>query len=147
MVSTDDRPIVVGVDGSDSSKAALAWAVRQAELEHAPVQAVLAWEFPAYYGSSPPVSDSSDYARNAAGILHTAVKDVVGDAPAVPITTDVVNDNAARALIEASGDARLLVVGNRGHGGFIEALLGSVSQHCTHHASCPVIVIRGSGQI
>jgi nucleotide-binding universal stress UspA family protein len=144
MSSNDERPIVVGVDGSDSSKAALAWAVHQAELEHAPLTAVIAWEYPVFYGPVPPMYDNFDFAGNAASILQTAVKDAVGDQISVPIATKVVQDNAAHALIDASRDARLLVVGNRGHGGFVEALLGSVSQHCTHHAVCPVIVIRGT---
>jgi nucleotide-binding universal stress UspA family protein len=143
-MASDDRPIVVGVDGSDSSKVALAWAVHQAELEHASVRAVIAWEYPVFYGPVPSTYDAFDFAGNARSILQTAVKEAVVEPSAVPITADVVNDNAAHALIEASRGARMLVVGNRGHGGFVEALLGSVSQHCTHHANCPVIVVRGT---
>lgn len=52
--------------------------------------------------------------------------------------------NAAQVLLDAAADADLLVVGSRGHGGFAEALLGSVSQHCVHHATCPVVIIRES---
>ena len=55
----------------------------------------------------------------------------------------VVEGNAAQVLLDALDGADLLVVGSRGHGGFTEALLGSVSQHCVHHARCPVVVIRG----
>ena len=55
----------------------------------------------------------------------------------------VVEGNPAQVLLDASDGADLLVVGSRGHGGFAEALLGSVSQHCVHHAHCPVVVIRG----
>jgi nucleotide-binding universal stress UspA family protein len=55
----------------------------------------------------------------------------------------IVEGNAAQVLLDASDGADLLVVGSRGHGGFTEALLGSVSQHCVHHAHCPVVVIRG----
>jgi nucleotide-binding universal stress UspA family protein len=80
-----DHRIVVGVDGSPSSKAALAWAIGQAKLT-----------------------------------------------------------GAAQVLLDASAGADLLVVGSRGHGGFVEALLGSVSQHMVHHAACPVVVVRGS---
>ena len=60
------------------------------------------------------------------------------------ITQKVVEGNAARVLLDASAGADLLVVGSRGHGGFVEALLGSVGQHCVHHATCPVVVIRDS---
>ena len=52
--------------------------------------------------------------------------------------------NAAQVLIDAAAGADLLVVGSRGHGGFTEALLGSVSQHCVHHAQCPVVIFRAS---
>ncbi len=135
-------PIVVGVDGSESSKIALAWAIRQARFEGAPVDAVIAWEYPAFYGWAPPATDQFDFAGNAAAVLADTVKDVVGDDPPVAVTTRVVEGNAAQVLVDAARTARLLVVGNRGHGGFSEALLGSVSQHCTHHATCPVVVIR-----
>ena len=62
----------------------------------------------------------------------------------VDIRPVVVEDNPARALLDAAKGADLLVVGSRGHGGFTEALLGSVGQHCVHHAECPVVVIRGA---
>jgi nucleotide-binding universal stress UspA family protein len=140
----DDRPIVVGVDGSESSKVALTWAVRQASLEGAPVQAVIAWTFPAYYGWAPPISDQFDFAGNARAVIEQTIKAVLGENSSVQVSVSVVEGNAAQALVDASHGARLLVVGNRGHGGFSEALLGSVSQHCTHHAACPVIVIRDS---
>jgi nucleotide-binding universal stress UspA family protein len=54
----------------------------------------------------------------------------------------VVNGHPAQALIDAANGADLLVVGSRGHGTFAEALLGSVSQHCVHHAPCPVLIVR-----
>jgi nucleotide-binding universal stress UspA family protein len=60
------------------------------------------------------------------------------------IRPHVVMANAVRALLDASAGAELLVVGNRGHGGFVGALLGSVSQHCLHQATCPVVVVRGA---
>jgi hypothetical protein len=56
----------------------------------------------------------------------------------------VMEGNAAQVLVTESAGADLLVVGSRGHGGFVEALLGSVGQHCAHHAACPVVVIRGA---
>lgn len=142
MTSAGGGPIVVGVDGSASSKVALAWAVRQAQFEGAPVEAVIAWEYPSFYGWAPPIADDFDFAANARTVLAETVKEVVGDNPPVAVTTQVVKGNAAQVLVDAARAARLLVVGHRGHGGFSEALLGSVSQHCTHHASCPVVVIR-----
>ena len=101
--------IVAGVDGSPSSLAAMRWAVRQAELTGATVDAISA---------------------------------TVG-ASRVRVSAQVKEGNAAQVLLDAASGADLLVVGSRGHGGFAEALLGSVSQHCVHHAPCAVVVVRG----
>jgi nucleotide-binding universal stress UspA family protein len=76
--------------------------------------------------------------------LSDAVADVVGGAQQVKIATKVKRGNAAQMLLEEAAGADLLVVGSRGHGGFVEALLGSTGQHCVHHATCPVVVIRDS---
>jgi nucleotide-binding universal stress UspA family protein len=140
--------IVVGVDGSDSSNAALAWAVRQAALTGARVDAVHAWHNPAGYSYGYgyammlPAVDLEKFARQP---LDEAIAAVADLAPGVEIRPVLVEDNPARALLDAAKDADLLVVGSRGHGGFTEALLGSVGQHCVHHADCPVVVIRGAG--
>ena len=72
------------------------------------------------------------------------ITEVCGQGEPVKISSRVVEGNAAQALLDVSAGAELLVVGSRGHGGFVEALLGSVGQHCVHHATCPVVVIRDS---
>ena len=72
-----------------------------------------------------------------------AIAAAVGEAPEVEIRPLVVQDNPAQALLDCAKGADLLVVGNRGHGGFTGALLGSVGQHCAQHAECPVVIIRG----
>jgi nucleotide-binding universal stress UspA family protein len=138
--------IVVGVDGSDSSRAALAWAVRQAALTGAQVDAVHAWHVPSYgygygYATVLPVIDLQKVARQ---VLDEAIAEVADLAPDVEIRPVIVEDNPAQALLDNAKDAGLLVVGSRGHGGFAAALLGSVGQHCVHHANCPVVVIRGA---
>lgn len=140
------RRIVVGVDGSAPSKAALAWAVRQARLTGAAVEAVIAWEYPATYGSTMPAAPEINYnfAEIAAEVAANTITEVCGQGEPVKISSRVVEGNAAQALLDASAGAELLVVGSRGHGGFVEALLGSVGQHCVHHATCPVVVIRDS---
>jgi nucleotide-binding universal stress UspA family protein len=142
MGATGDRAVAQRriVAGSPSSKAALGWAVRQAELTGAVVEAVIAWEFPASYGL-----DSLlyvDYAGMAAKVLADAVAGAGDPAVVRPL---VVEGHPARVLIDASAGAELLVVGSRGHGGFVGALLGSVSQQCVQYAQCPVVVIRGPG--
>lgn len=138
-----EHRIVVGVDGSSSSKAALAWAVGQAQLTGAVVEAVTAWDFPATYGYAAPVIDV-DWEGIAAQVLTDAIAEVAADAGPAAIRHRVSQGIAARVLLDASAGADLLVVGSRGHGGFVEALLGSTSQHCVHHATCPVVVIRDS---
>ena len=140
MDTPKDR-IVVGVDGSESSKAALRWAMRQAKMEGARVEAVAAWEYPAWSGFPPPVA-RFDLDEAASRSLDAAIAAASRDVPGCEVTSRVVEGNAARVLIDAAKGAGMLVVGNRGYGGFTEALLGSVSQHCTHHAQCPVVIIR-----
>jgi nucleotide-binding universal stress UspA family protein len=137
-----EHRIVVGVDGSASSKAALAWALGQAQLTGAVVEAVTAWDYPATYGYAAAVVDV-DWEGLAAQVLSDAIAEVAPDAGPAAIRRRVSEGNAASVLLDASAGADLLVVGSRGHGGFVEALLGSVSQHMVHHAACPVVVIRG----
>jgi nucleotide-binding universal stress UspA family protein len=138
--------IVVGVDGSDQSRAALRWALRQAELTGAGVQAVIAWHYPVMAGGYgwAPVSavDWDDWGEIAAKTLAEVIADEADPAANVRISTSVVEGNAAQALLEAANGAELLVVGSRGHGGFTGAMLGSVSQHCAHLAPCPIVIVR-----
>lgn len=132
------------MDGSEPSKAALAWAVRQARLTGAAVDAVIAWEFPVDFGYPVPVAPSVDFEELARNVVLLAIADAPSADEQVLIRPRVVQGNAARVLLDASAGADLLVVGSRGHGGFVEALLGSVGQHCVHYATCPVVVIRDS---
>jgi len=135
--------IVVGVDGSVPSKAALAWALRQARLTGAVVEAVTAWDVPAVTGY-PMLLVDVDWEALAAEALSGAIDDVTAGGEPVKITSKVLQGNVAEVLLQESAEADLLVVGSRGHGGFAEALLGSTGQHCVHHATCPVVVIRDS---
>ena len=89
-----------------------------------------------------PAPPDVDFQQIAAEVLAGAIAEVSSPAEQVTITSKMVEGNAARALLDASTGADLLVVGSRGHGGFAEALLGSVGQHCVHHATCPVVVVR-----
>jgi nucleotide-binding universal stress UspA family protein len=138
-----DRRIVVGVDGSPSSMRALRWAVRQAKLTGCEVDAVTAWRYPSSYGLAPTADEAMDFQGDAAKILTDALNEVSGAGPDVVVCPSVLEGHPAEVLVRAARGADLLVVGSRGHGGFAGALLGSVSQHCVHHASCPVVVIRG----
>ena len=142
--------IVVGVDGSDASKAALAWAADEAELRGTDVLALLAW-MPTVAVGGPwpalvPVSASEEADESAETTLAALVEGVLGKEPKVHIVERVVHGPAAAALVEAAGHAELLVVGSRGLGGFTGMLLGSVSHQCAHHAPCPVVIVRQTPQ-
>ena len=138
----EDRRIVVGVDGSPSSRQALRWAVRQAALTGAVVDAVIAWHDPASYaGYAWLIADTSD-AEAAAKTLSETVDSTIAAGRGVTIRQRVVEGGAACVLLDAAHGADLLVVGSRGHGGFAGMPLGSVSQHCVHHSPCPVVIVR-----
>jgi nucleotide-binding universal stress UspA family protein len=139
----DQTPrIVVGVDGFESSSAALRWAIHQAKLTGAVVEAVTAWQIPVGTGLVP-ASDRPDYQDDARMVLTEAITEMYMIDTDVEVRPRVVEGRAAQVLVDAAEGAELLVVGNRGHGGLAEALLGSVSQYCVHHASCPVVIMRG----
>ena len=143
MADKVDGPrIVVGVDGSQPSRLALRWAVRQAELTGSTVDAIHAWDMPIAYSMGSVVADPDELEKAAEQVLADTVLEEVGAHPAVPVRGRVAMGNTAAVLIRAASGANLLVVGSRGHGGFVGALLGSVSQHCVHHATCPVVVVR-----
>ena len=138
--------IVVGVDGSAGSRNALRWAISEAALRGATVEAVTTWQSPSYAYTGvavmPPVVELAEAAAAALDetiAAETAV--LTGSDAAVTIEQVVVEGPAAAVLIERARDADLLVVGSRGHGGFRGLLLGSVSHQCASHAHCPVVVI------
>ncbi|MEU9126888.1 universal stress protein [Kitasatospora sp. NPDC048540] len=149
MAGTADRgqTIVVGVDGSPSSRAALRWALAQARLEGAAVEAVTAWDFPPLsgWGLTIPGPQIEEAARLA--LADTVEQEQEGDAPGppVPVRQRTEYGHPADVLLQAAGGAHLLVVGTRGLGGFTGTLLGSVSRHCVEHAPCPVVVVRTTG--
>jgi nucleotide-binding universal stress UspA family protein len=139
-MTTPTARIVVGVDGSPASVAALRWAIVQAELTSAEVQAVTSWQTPGQYGfeyAAVP-ADWPDLARRT---LADAIREA-GDGSPLDVSSLVLEGHPAHVLVEVSLGAQLLVVGSRGHGGFAGMLLGSVSEYVIAHASCPVLVVR-----
>jgi len=140
--------IVVGVDGSDSSRAALEWAYDEAAHHGASLTVVNAWHPPTLpmappYGHLPPEDYERQPMREALELLEQFTSALVPKTPAVDVRTSVAEGkNPAEVLIERSTEADLVVVGSRGHGGFLGMLLGSVSQHVVTHANCPVVVVR-----
>jgi nucleotide-binding universal stress UspA family protein len=146
-MSAGSTKIVVGVDGSPSSRAALRWAVRQAVLTDGTVDAIMAWHVPVAltgYTWAPISADETDnLEEDARKMLEGVISDEVEPADRHRVTALTGNGHPADVLLQTAAGADLLVVGSRGHGTFADALLGSVSQYCVHHAHCPVLVIRG----
>lgn len=140
--SSGRERVVVGVDGSESSKAALAWAGRQATLTGASIEAVAAWEYPTSYGWSVAVPEDLDLAEETRSMLSSTVEEVFGASPSVKPTETVAEGHPTFVLLEASKLADLLVVGCRGLGSFKGMLLGSVSSYLTAHAHCTIVVIH-----
>jgi nucleotide-binding universal stress UspA family protein len=139
------RRIVVGVDGSDCSKAALRWAMTQARLTDSTVEAVLAWHAPgtsgAGYGWATAAAANDNNAAYAAKVLNDTIAEVAGQVPQpVNVLAQALPGHPAEVLLHAAKGATLLVVGSRGRNGFTGMLLGSVSQHCVQHAPCSVVV-------
>jgi nucleotide-binding universal stress UspA family protein len=135
------RTIVVGVDGSESSINALRTAARVATVLDAEIDAVTSWEFPASYGLAGGAGDWRPD-TDAAQLLAIALKEAFGDDVPARLRSVLTEGHPAKVLVEASRGAEMLVVGSRGHGGFVGLLLGSVSAYCAEHASCPVLVAR-----
>ena len=137
--------VVVGVDGSDPSLAALSWASRYGAQTGATVRAVRVWHYPSSAGlpaGKMPESVDAEVEEQMRNELSAAVTKASVD-PSARIESKIVYGHPAEALIDESRGQSLLVVGHRGHGGFTEVLTGSIALHCVNHAACPVVVIRG----
>lgn len=135
--------IVVGVDGSQSSRDALRWAQDEAALRGGAVTAVIAWNPApmAIGGGLPPRIPDLAPEESARDVLDSTVISVYGPAYASSVEQRVEVGSPAKVLIDLSDQADLLVVGGRGRGGFSGLRLGSVSQQVTQHAHCPVVVL------
>lgn len=146
--AAEPQRIVVGVDGSRASLEALRWAVAEARAHGGgDVRAVLVWEIP-YSGLATSMSpepyglpDPAVYEQQARQRLESAVE-AVGDTSPVQVHAELREGQPAAVLVELSGDADLVVVASRGHGGFAALLLGSVSAQVVRHSHCSVVVIR-----
>ena len=149
MTDATHGRIVVGVDGSTGSEDALRWALDEARLRHASLDVVHAWSFPGvgvtHFGSAVlPVIAPEDLQKAAGEAARESVGRAVGDETSVPVMTVVERGHPTEVLLNASKGADLLVLGSRGHGGFTGMLLGSVSTHVVHHATCPVVIVKPS---
>jgi len=168
--STPHQPVVVvGIDGSEGSSKALAWAAEEARMRGAVLRVVHAWRSPAlssvwYLRSGSPAQAEGRSAwgekvyenyrdevmnlsdgepRDAEDLVGSQIADVLGQSPQLQLERYVTEGRAAQAILEAAKGADLVVVGSRGLGGFVGLLLGSVSSQVVHHARCPVTVVHG----
>jgi nucleotide-binding universal stress UspA family protein len=138
------KMIVVGVDGSESARAAVAFAAREAAAHGARLRVVCAWElsYAAYAGGfAPPIDLSSDIAQHADEVARDAAEYAMELEPGIYVEHQAVQGYPAEVLVSESREATLVVVGSRGHGGFASMLLGSVSHEVAQHASCAVAIV------
>jgi len=133
--------VVVGVDGSDGATSSLQWAVGVGDRRGWPVRAVLAWGYLDQHSVGLPTFNPDYGEPEAKAALAAFVAEAVGE-DVGGIEQAVVNDLPARALLDQTDGAELLIVGARGLGGWRGLLMGSVSQHCLHHSEVPVAVVR-----
>jgi nucleotide-binding universal stress UspA family protein len=151
--------IVVGIDGSPGSDAALRWALAEARLRGSTVRILHAYHpvqvglgeaqlgatglgAPAVYAADDLERLRSTAAREAQGVIDGALQRTGPDAVSgIEVKQETVEGAATQTLIEAGRSADLLVLGSRGRGGFLGLLLGSVSQQCAHHPPCPVVIL------
>jgi nucleotide-binding universal stress UspA family protein len=136
------EPVVVGVDGSPTSEAAVAFAFEEASLRRVPLVAVHVWRDVLVDATMAPLLDWDAIESDEREVLAERLAGWSAKYPDVPVRRSVIRDRPGHALVEESGRAQLVVVGSRGRGGFHGLLLGSVSQALLHHAHCPVAVVR-----
>lgn len=137
------RGVVVGVDGSEASEAAVGFAFEEAAVRGEPLTALHAWVAAyAALGDIPIYDQLSPDEDELAALLSEGIAGWREKFPEVDVQQVVQNLHPVAALVDASRDARLVVVGSRGRGGFTGLLLGSVSRSVLQHARCSVAVVR-----
>ncbi len=141
-ITTQSGVQAVGIDGSEGSRHALAWAIAHTD-RYGPVQPVAAWHFP-WWSMTPTVAGGllppgeKDFNEITARLVEHTLEGLDRSRVLDPV---IIHGSAGSALVDASADAALLVVGTRGHTGLASGLLGSVSAHCVNHAKVPVAVV------
>lgn len=146
MATKAEHRIVVGVDGSEASREALRWAATEAEARGAELHVVGVWSFPMYLdpmGGAHPLPNLLERTEaRERKLIDDEIIRVLGTSPAVRVVPKLRCGSTAPELLAESVGADLLVVGSRGRGGFLSALLGSTAMHCVQHSSVSVAVVR-----
>ncbi|MFF1544949.1 universal stress protein [Streptomyces sp. NPDC058291] len=135
-------PITAGVDGTDESLAALAWAAREAVRRDLALRVVHAWRFQP--NAVADVADRDAQERWVRDAVERAVATVAERHPALSVTADVEEGGPVESLVAAAAGAELLVLGSRGHGAIVGFLLGSVGRQVIAEAARPVVLVRAS---
>ncbi|WP_410645048.1 universal stress protein [Amycolatopsis sp. lyj-346] len=142
MTTANQGDIVVGVDHSAVSVAAMRWAVSAAAVSGRQVVALRAWSFEPVADLGAAVAGSPEtVADRERRQLDEVVDQVRTEHPGVAVRAELVEHSATVALEEASKTAAMLVLGSHGRGRLLKLLVGSVAEHCLREASCPVVVI------
>jgi nucleotide-binding universal stress UspA family protein len=148
--SEQPGPVVVGVDGSETSEQALGYAFAYAASTGSSLTAVHAWWWEPIEGvnlDEPRVSDWTQVESQESALVSDLLAGWLKKYPDVPVHSHVVRGDPVAELLDQGHGARLLVVGSRGRGGFIGLLLGSVSRRVLKRATGPVAVVRSLGQV
>jgi nucleotide-binding universal stress UspA family protein len=131
--------VVVGVDGSPDSLAALKWADHYASATGASLRLVTSWEWAMAYGA-PMMFDGYHPNADATVVIEKAKAELTLSEDRVEVRVE--EGAAGPVLVRESAGAQALVVGTQGHSAVSKVLLGSVSAYCVHHGSCPIVVVR-----
>jgi nucleotide-binding universal stress UspA family protein len=138
--STGELRVVVGVDGSRCAERTLMLAAYEAGIRGALLHIVSAYEIPPSAGWF--VVPLGPFEESAAAIVSQSLAKVHEHYPDLVTKGELRHGYAGTVLVEASNGASLLLVGSRGHSELIDLLIGSVSEHCAHHAACPTLIVR-----
>ncbi|MET0135583.1 MAG: universal stress protein [Kibdelosporangium sp.] len=142
-----NRPVVVGVDGSESATHAVRWAVSEAVRREAPLVVVYSYVFVPITVPLPiaaPHSYRAAAAEQGRQWLAEAAAIAAEAAPGLDVTTELTEGGPAEQLVGRSASAQLVVLGSRGLGGFSGLLVGSIAVNVAMHSQCPVVVVRGT---
>jgi nucleotide-binding universal stress UspA family protein len=142
--------IVVGIDNSESARAALKWAIGQAQLTHSTLDVVASWSQPMIAASEPIIVPTPDTDALVASAQSTARRMIAESGlleSGIEYKICTPEGRAGEELVAAAKDADLLVVGASGAGALKELILGSVSSYAAHHSPCPIVLVRATAKV
>lgn len=140
---TTTQPLLVAYNGSADARRALTWAAHESLRSGVPLHVIAVNEIlpPTWGGVGGTVVITEDYALDSSALLEEAQK-ILAEEGVTAVTAEQRTGPVVSELLRAAESASALVIGSRGHGPVGEALIGSVSQHCARHATCPVVVVK-----